>query len=349
MKMEEEKRNMEPYYELIAKKIHGELNQQEEKEFEVWVNSSPENHRTFDQLQKAWEESGKISFMDEPLQVDTDVAWNNLSDKIQKPEQPTGIFNIQDYPKKQRNIKTWLSIAASIVLLISVGGIYEFFTPTSGQDTYITDSTPQQFQFSDGSLVELNSNSVITIGEAYNDNTREVFLEGEAFFDIAKDKQRPFIIHTNAINVLVTGTSFYVKSGTQGHNVEVIVETGNVKLTDINNPLSQITLSAGENAVYQTENKIFDKVNKDVNSLFWKTKTLVFSKMTLKEVVGIINQCYNVNIVLSNKNPGNCKLTATFKDQGIKDIVEVIKATFDLNVKEDDTQIKFYGEACESI
>ncbi|PCI42409.1 MAG: hypothetical protein COB46_00015 [Rhodospirillaceae bacterium] len=155
-------------------------------------------------------------------------------------------------------------------------------------------------------MVELNSNSVITIGEAYNDNTREVFLEGEAFFDIAKDKQRPFIIHTNAINVLVTGTSFYVKSGTQGHNVEVIVETGNVKLTDINNPLSQITLSAGENAVYQTENKIFDKVNKDVNSLFWKTKTLVFTKMPLKEVVGILNQCYNVNIVLSNKNLGNC-------------------------------------------
>jgi transmembrane sensor len=199
-------------------------------------------------------------------------------------------------------------------------------------------------------LITLNSGSKLNYPEKFKGSKREVSLEGEAYFDVTPDKEKPFIIHSGDANIRVLGTSFNVNAYENKDEVEVFVKEGRVLLYGYDKSsgdTNSVVLAAGEKGFF---NKLTSKVRKiqdeSLNELFWKTKTLIFSKTELSMVVETLQKFYGVNIVLSNKELLDCRLSATFVNQPIDNIVDIIAKSFNLTITKNGTTYNLDGKGC---
>ncbi len=140
----------------------------------------------------------------------------------------------------------------------------------------------------DSTMVFLNSGSTLKYSVGEKKGKREVFLEGEAWFDVAKDAQRPFFVHTSFYDVKVLGTQFNVKAYGKDNEVVTTLEKGSVQINFSNKPKYQKTtyLKVGEQIIYDQENNEIDikHVNTHIYTS-WKDNKLVFINMSLKELI----------------------------------------------------------------
>jgi len=199
--------------------------------------------------------------------------------------------------------------------------------------------------FSDSSYVQLKAGSGVKYSEVFDEENRLVELSGEGFFQVSRDTLRPFIIHTLTTQITVLGTSFNVKE--ENEEVEVVVNTGKVEFLSTVNKDQKVQLTRGQIATINTVKSSFVPSKKpDPMAHFWATKTLVFDRVELQEVVEVVNTVYNSNIELSSDNIRTCKLTATFKDKSSRQILRVISATLGLEVVEEGNRQILKGERC---
>jgi ferric-dicitrate binding protein FerR (iron transport regulator) len=157
---------------------------------------------------------------------------------------------------------------------------------------------------------------------------------------------KPFVIQTKNIQIEVLGTSFYVNAKVDQSTVDVIVKEGKVAL--IGDDKEKLLLTVGEKGSYDKSRGAFKKeMNRDLNYISWKTKTLVFTNAPLVHVVDKINQTYHSDIVIDNPEIDHCMLTATFDNQPLEIILEVLQETFDLKAVEEDGKILLTGNGCD--
>lgn len=317
-------------YDLGAKKLSGEISIDEQLQLDKLILESEDNKIIYDDLVKVWNNSQS------KIKVDVDLAWDKLSTRIDNDITP--VIEL----KLTRNFQ-WMSIAASILLVLGIFSIYKF---NQVEIINYTASVTEQIQLPDGSKVDLKANSSLEYPEKFTENNREVKLIGQAFFDVERDESKPFIIHTNTVDVQVLGTSFYVNSYGNG-DVEVKVKTGKVKVTDVLNDTNNVVLIKDENILFTHMKHTFNVAKIEVNKLYWQTKTLVFKRTTLQNAVDLINTNYNKNVVIANEEMKNCKLTVTFKNKSFEEVMEVIKATFNAKTEFIENEILLKGEGCE--
>jgi transmembrane sensor len=192
----------------------------------------------------------------------------------------------------------------------------------------------------DGTRVHLNTGSTLKYPEKFDLDVRQVWLEGEAFFEVAEDKRKPFIIRTGEVFTEVVGTSFNVN--TKADNVTVSVLTGKVLL--YNDKANAIAMTVGEQGVYRQG--VLHKKRNDANFLSWKTKLLTFHDTPLSMVVNDLNKHYNERIEISQGALEGCTLTATFQNQSINEILNELRVLFSLDVKKSGTSIIIGGQGC---
>ncbi|RYE20288.1 MAG: DUF4974 domain-containing protein, partial [Sphingobacteriales bacterium] len=181
----------------------------------------------------------------------------------------------------------------------------------------------------DGSFVTLNKHSHIEFSENRNGKTRDVKLTGEAFFNVAPDKSKPFIISVNDVKVQVVGTSFNVKSDVK--KTEVIVETGIVKVAKNSN---DVTLKPNEKAtVYSNAAKPVKELNDDVLYNYYRTKEFVCNATPLWRLADVLNEAYGVNINIPDQRLRQMAITTTFRNEPIENILAVIGETFNIKVE----------------
>ncbi len=312
--------------ELIAAFLNQQISSEEAILVQNWINSSPENQKYFEQFKTVWEETGKL--IPAPVDVDVDLGWNKMSFKIDSFEQ-----------KAQKKTHTFtprffLRIAAVIVPLIAIASIYFYISQRPKEIVKFTAMYTLQDTLSDGSIVRLNKNSKLTYPERFRGNTREVSMNGEMFFKIKPNKEKPFIIHTENTLIQVLGTSFNVKAISDSSLIEVYVESGHVKFSRIGKEETDtvsIILYAGEKGIYNKATKKLWKADlADANDLFWENRTLVFNRTELSQVINTIQKWYNITIVLKNENLKSLHFSATFKDQPVDSVINVISNTFDI-------------------
>lgn len=177
----------------------------------------------------------------------------------------------------------------------------------------------------DGSSVILNQNSNIELSNAFNQNgKREVYLTGEAYFDITHDDEKPFIVHTGKIFTTVLGTAFNIKSSPGNKTVTVTVTRGKVKVGDD---------SKTYNVIVPDEQMIFDQ---DLTShivmpvkaesvIGWTNEDIYFDDVSIKDVAKQLQERFKVSIVFSKEQIKACKFSATFlKGQSLEQILNVI-------------------------
>jgi ferric-dicitrate binding protein FerR (iron transport regulator) len=193
-------------------------------------------------------------------------------------------------------------------------------------------------QLADSSLIVLSPNSKV---ETSIGDERRIKLSGKAYFEVTPDKAHPFVVETEQVIVTVLGTAFNVEETDTGVRTEV--REGKVRM-EIEG--EAIELSIGDVGIYDKGSGSLEiEVSENVQT--WGDRTIVFSGTPLGEVVEHLQIFYSVSIVLANEELANCRLTATFADEQIGDVLSVIASTFDLELKEiSSNAFELDGEGC---
>ncbi len=300
-------------------------------------NGSGENARILageeEEIMKKWND---LKYPDsEP--VDVDKAWAKLNGRIEAAEKTS----IQLAARRTPFLTTFARIAAMVIIVAGAGWLlFEVAAPQKITVTTAADQKNVEVLLADGSTVFLNRNSSLTYPKNFRSGTRRVSLRGEAFFDIARDAEHPFIIDAGKADIKVLGTSFNVITENASSEVEVYVASGKVLVTS-DDGSSSLTLEpeyvgrvSGSNAV-QT-------LNTNVNYLAWHTGMLTYDGERLGVVFEDLKRAYNIEIKVADPEINEFRLTSPFEQQPQDTIVKLICTTFNLrSVREGDTYILF--------
>jgi ferric-dicitrate binding protein FerR (iron transport regulator) len=337
-----------------------EISEAGHSEVEVWLERSQENRDEYEALKKTWEETGKLDSF--PRKIDVDDVWAKFSEKLD-PEISDESANSSSQPanpgsqlashKLQSNKRTlrFLYAAAAVVFFTWISiTMVRFIENGAFKPAVKLASLEQVIQdtLTDGSTIQLNENSTLTIAKRFNDEERNVHLEGEAFFEVKPDASKPFTVETGLGQIKVLGTSFQVK-GNPETDVEVYVEEGRVELVVANAEgiESRIILTAGERGIItypDGELRKGDAIQAD--DLFWANKKLIFEETRLSLVFDLLRKHYEAEIEVENDQILKCLLSATFNNEAIDQILEVIAASFELSVEKNQDKYIIKGKGC---
>jgi len=321
---------------LIGLYLSGNANTEEIQQVESWMNANDENRSEFLRFKKLWEEA--IDVEDIP-NFNVDSAWN----KVQKEINNNGkVIPLQKIVKKNLS---WISAAASVILILAIG-IYYYSSGgnTISEINYTAQNDFESFFLPDSSEVILSKGSSLSFDENFNVSERKTSLKGQALFKVRKNPEKTFIVDAGSTEIRVLGTEFIVYSDKDSSVTSV--STGKVQVNKKNDKSKNVILSSGMNAIVTSKNPIIEVNEINNNERFVFDKTLIFNQTPLNEVIEILHKFYKVQIILSQKELGECQLTATFKDEQIQNILEIISTTFGLNLSEEDSQFVLSGEAC---
>lgn len=326
------------YWNLIAKYYADECNQDEKDELFKWLDEDKENHILFNQIKQDLE---IININKSMNKVNVDSAWEKVKNRIQEDEQD--LPEIEETKTRVLQFSSVLKYAAAIIILVSIGffstKVYQRISSKNLTYTYAElNEQGKEVVFPDGSTVVLNSDSKISYPKAFASNERRVTLEGEAFFDVTKNPEKPFIIELKDAEVRVLGTSFNVNTNLPGNNVEVFVKTGLVQLSRKKDGDEKILINPGDVGLL-TKNSLAKSKNQNENIISWKTKEIIFRENNLTDVINTLNNVYKTNITCDDEMVLNLRYTSTFRNQEIDSILGVICLTFDLKVKYEDNKI----------
>ena len=310
------------------KYLLGEASPEEDQAVMEWMNENATHREYYEQLGKIWDNSKKLA-ADSTLDVNR--AWERFQSRVNgQNETPRTL---------KGNRFSWMKIAASIILIVSFGIAAYFLINKNNEPIEMVSQTGQNIlvdTLSDGSVITLNKKSTITYPSKFNGNTRNIALKGEAFFNVAPDRKKPFIISVNDVQVTVIGTSFNIKS--ENGNTEVIVETGIVRVTGSG---KTVELIAGEKTIMHANdsNAAKEKVTDKLYN-YYRSKVFVCDDTPLWKLVQVLNEAYDANIVIGRKELNDKKLNTTFNNESLDQVLEVIHLTFDITItKKEDGQI----------
>lgn len=215
----------------------------------------------------------------------------------------------------------------------------------------------KSFQFPDGTQVILNAGSEIYLNDDYAKNTREVYLKGEAFFEVQHNAAVPFIVHTASMDVKALGTAFNVKSYNNEGRTEAVLVRGLVEVTLKKDNNRKLLLHPDEKVMW-TENKtssegaktpaavnnpgvvkpVKKNDNGDVKEIAWVQNNLAFEDEAFEEIAYQLNRWYNVNIQFETSDIKQYHFTATFKKEKIEQVLEILRASKKFNYRFDGEQ-----------
>jgi len=315
--------------ELIAKYLTGEASPEEAIALQEW-QTQKENKKYYVDFESAWYKSypGKASRF-----VNKEIAWESVKTQL-----PKG--NEKSFYK---SYGTLLKIAASITLILGLG-LVAFFpkndpTPAIEQ---VTQNTIERIELPDASVATLSRDTKITYKNEFKGKSREVTLEGEAFFKVTPDTNKPFIIHTAQADIKVVGTSFNVIS----HNGELEVSVVEGRVVILSNSKEKY-LEAGQTALIEKSTESIEVKNAiDINRIGYATHRFLFKNTPLAEVFQTIEKSYPYSINVSDRAIENCMFTGTFEDASVEDILSMAAESLNLVVTKDGQTFVLQGKGC---
>lgn len=212
-------------------------------------------------------------------------AWHEVSNNISVSKH----ISIKKYTK-------WATAAAAVFILFFAGFYWLKYT-TSARIIKTEYGQISEKLLPDGSSVILNANSKITTNSFHAGNTREVWLEGEAYFKVHKTQNKDrFIVHTGKIDVIVTGTQFNVVN--RNNKTSVYLKEGSVYIRSQNG--SEVHMKPGDYIEMDNKDSLLFKPGNDKNILAWQDKLMIFDNTTLQEVAQKIKEVYGVEVTVDS-------------------------------------------------
>jgi ferric-dicitrate binding protein FerR (iron transport regulator) len=177
-----------------------------------------------------------------------------------------------------------------------------------------------------------------------------VYLEGEAFFDVSENKEKPFMVHTSGLAIRVLGTAFNVRSYAGEHVVETTLVRGKISLaSDGVNPVHQVTLLPNQQALFSKDSgtiALEEAVNTE-NYISWKNGWMIFDDKPFSYIKETLERGYNVTIVMEDEHSLTCTFSARFKDKTLQEVLEIFKTTESIDYRIAGDRVFIYGRLCE--
>ncbi|MBT32459.1 MAG: hypothetical protein CMO01_22575, partial [Thalassobius sp.] len=266
-------------------------------------------------------------------------------------ENQTEQQNFKVHKSTAKKATSWFYLrAASIVFLIALGVASWLFVQSNlwlklqNENIATLSGETKSITLADGTKVKLNANSSLYYPKAFNGNTREVLLEGEAYFDVASDKEKPFTIHTGQVETTVLGTVFNLRHFKDENFTELLLEEGKVAFTAAGK--EEIVLP-GEVVQYsETTEKISKQKNKNPNILAWQTGELKFNETPINELIKTLQRYYHTEFTLDNSANLACSYTGTFNKNTLEEVLEIMQLSSSFTFKKQGDKILITGQLC---
>ena len=337
--------------EYITASVTGEVSDAAKKHVEFWLKQSPENQKEFDRLKKSWELSGEIN----TTKPDVDAAWLKVKDKVntvtihQKNTENVGGLKVHKTTVKKMN--NWVfARAASIIILISLSITFWFYVQSNAWLKLINDKIATQsgetrnVTLTDGTVVTLNANSTLYFPNKFDKEKRAVLLEGEAYFEVAHNLEKPFIITSGEVETTVLGTKFNLRYFKDELVTELLLNEGKVAFEA--NGKKEIVLP-GEVIQFNAEKSELKKEqNSNPNILAWKTKELKFNETPFNDVIKTLQRYYNVKFELKDTGNLECRYTGSFNKNTLNEVLEIMQLSTTFTFKNQDNKILITGSIC---
>lgn len=331
------------YILMLLRQRGGNLPKEEKQVLDTWLGET-DNRRVADEVEQLWELSGKYKQTFEP---DVQAGLSKFKSRIEA-EATDHVVPINRRSVVSRRL--W-AVAAALLFLLGAAVLFKIFVPDSNTATgpivWVNDSTaPKSFELPDGTQVSLNSNSSLQFEADWSESiTREVVLSGEAFFEVVKDANRPFFIHTQRAKVEVLGTAFNLRAYPDESFTEVTVEEGKVQFVATQLGRSIKELSAGERGLLIHGEQLTRMKMANMNARSWQTGRLQFREAPVWEVIQAVERHYRVKIDRSNASLTGCTLNTNFDNATLEEVFENFRLIFKVDViKSGDRQYELRGE-----
>ncbi|MEZ4771800.1 MAG: FecR domain-containing protein [Bacteroidia bacterium] len=254
----------------------------------------------------------------------------------------------------KRPLYLFAKIAAAAAFLLGSYGLFRNaplpFTPkadnmivSESQDFSTIRGERSKVSLSDGSVIWLNAETTVNICINPSNEIREVELSGEAFFEVAKDSSRPFVVYTGNVKTEVLGTSFNI-TAYDSAKPTVTVSSGKVRVAGKTS--SQfVTLIPNEQVLIDTEWKKREVVSEQFSA--WKNGLLTFEDMSLAEIKPILEKWYDIEIEFHVAELQNCRITGKYQNEPLKNVLESFRFIKGLDYQfVDERKIRLNGDIC---
>ncbi len=273
--------------------------------------------------------------------VNVENAWRKFDDKV---------FNKQKniYLSEKKSPIAMLVMASLVLIGISLALYFNFSNNFDSVKFISQGVAPREVSLADKSLVMLNKSSSIEVMGDYNQKLRKLKLNGEGFFKVTPDKNKPFVVEINLGRVVVLGTAFNVLSNDNADSVVVSVKTGKVKFVPSDSDKEFIILPSEKFVFFKTEKTVqfYKKINKNADS--WYSKNLEFESTDLKDVLDQISKIYNIKYSFEYPESGFCRFTGMFENYSISRIHEILETTMGVKFETiDQTSYQVKGKICQ--
>lgn len=315
---------------LIAKELSGEISQKEREELQRLISASPQNEVIYSDLKSKWEAAGNLKVAVDPA---TDRSWERFQNK--------GASTFRWQPALMR-------IAALLVLAFGIG-YYFVERDTESETSFATALESIEVALPDGTVVTLNANSRMSYEGDFKGVSRNVSLEGEAFFNVTRDVDRPFVISVSDATVEVLGTSFNVDAYPASENVTVNVSTGRVAFRKTNSS-DEIILEKGMYGLLDRKTNALNSYAAITgNPDYWRTGILKYTDLPLREVVADLNKNFDLQIEIDDSKIGGCRFTSSFDHPQLDEVLEILTLTMNLTLEKTNDGYRLSGEGCNQF
>ncbi len=354
-----------PVWNLIAKKLSGEANWEELNQLERLLKLHPEIHYPLQTIQTLWSSELETNH-DESYK-----AFERVENKLKSLDPGFGDPE-KNHPgngkRKSIGIITGLLALATVLIyfLLPVKTPVGYSLPKQNSKPFSEISTRNGSKTNlilpDGTKVWLNAGSKLVYDSSYGKKIREVSLSGEAYFDVVKNKQKPFVIHASNINIKVLGTAFNVKSYPTDQTTEAALIRGSIEVTFRNKPDKKVILKPNEKIVVRNEqselaimhsagpardiqkiealpavsiqNLTYEHKTGAIIETSWVEDRLVFQDESFGNIARQLERWYGVSIKFEHSDLRGTHLTGSFKNETVRQALDALKltASFDYSV-----------------
>ena len=318
---------------LILGYLNHRLTEPELAEMLAWIESSEANKLYFNEILDIWKTSDYSHHF-----FDSISAYQRFRERF--------ILNQKKKPSQYWRFTRW---AAIFILAFSLGAISYYFLNNKKQTVnqytlYVPYGAKTRMELPDKSVVWLNAGSTLKYSQDFGKKNRQLFLEGEGYFEVTKNPANPFIVNTEQISVKVLGTEFNVNAYKEEKQLNVTLLHGSVQMTTIYQPDKVVILAPGQRAVIdKVANTVVVKETEVSQSIGWTQGQLTFDEELFGQIVRRLEREYNVTIDVTKPELNDLHFYGNFKQaQTIEEIFDIMTADKNFHYSKKGNKITVY-------
>jgi ferric-dicitrate binding protein FerR (iron transport regulator) len=356
-------------WKLVALKFSGEASDEELSELEDYLNSFPEKRSIVTCIETYWNQKDDFQNTDDEME---EHRFHLIVNGENREEDFAGVA-----PGKTGKLRKykWFYAAASVLIICAVGVLIKTTTQrnssgkTGIQRVFVKPGSRSQIILPDGSIVRLNGSSGLTYPKDFNKEVRNVYLKGEAYFEVKKDAEHPFVVHTSNIDIKVLGTVFNVKCYEQDETIEATLLRGSIQVYNKTDPSApKIILKPNEKLVFRkktdeiplTQNKVnvdssvSYRANNEISisalsstqpdslkeEISWLYNRLIIDDDSFVKMAEKMERWYGVTIQIMSPELERYHFKGIFQNETIEQALDALRLTASFNYKINNDTIK---------